>query len=196
MRDVDGDDGGAGGEVLGFLDLEVLLGELELALRALEGVGQRAHRVDAVELVAEGVGPRLGLRLAAVSGGARGVVAGAALLEAREDRLEGALADLALAGAGEHQRPLPVALEEPLALEPGEERLEVDRRVEVALLLQVAHPALGLLRVAAGREDELVPDPHQVDPRQDQADQLGIEVLVAVAHVSALRASAGLGVAV
>ena len=35
------------GQVLGLVDLEVLLGEVELALRALERVLRRAHRVDA-----------------------------------------------------------------------------------------------------------------------------------------------------
>jgi hypothetical protein len=168
--------------VLALLHLEILLGERQLALRALERVRQRAHRVDAVELVAEGVGAGLGLRLRALAESGGGVVAGVALLEAGEDRLEGALADLTLAGAREDERSFAVALEQALALERVEERFEVERRIEVPLLLQVPHPVLGLFWIAAGRQQELIPDPHQVDAGEDLADQLGIEVLVAVSH--------------
>ena len=115
------------------------------------------------------------------------MVAGVPLAQIREDRLERAAPDLALAGAGEHPRPLPVALDQPLALELVEEGFEVERRIEIALLLQVPHPAHRLLGIAPGGEHQMVPDPHQVEPGQDRTQQVGIEVEVTVPHRCTLR---------
>ena len=78
--------------------------------------------------------------------------------------------------------PVVVAFEQALLLELGEERLEVDRLVDVALLLQVAHPLHGLFGVARGGEQQLVEEAHEVDPRQHLAQQVGVEMEVAVAH--------------
>jgi len=63
-----------------------------------------------------------------------------------------------------------------------EERLQVDRLVEIPLLLQVPHPVLGLFRVAARGEEKLVPDALQVEVGEKPLDQLGIEMEVPVPH--------------
>ena len=86
--------------------------------------------------------------------------------------------------------PSRIALDQVLLLERGEEARQVDRLVDVALLLQVAHPFHRLLDVAARGQDELVEGAQQVEPGEELAQQLGVEVEVAVAHGTAAAQAA------
>ncbi len=87
---------------------------VELALACgVSALCERAHRVDAVELVAELVGAGLGQALDALAGGADRVVARRRPLRRRAKISSKALApDAALAAGGELQRALAVALDE------------------------------------------------------------------------------------
>ena len=182
VGDVDRQDGGAGGQVLGLVDLEVVLGQLEGPLGALQGVVQRARRVQVVEVVAEA--PRPGLRqpLDPFAGRPHRVVAGARVGEPGEDVLEGAAPDAPLAGDGQLQAALFVPSDQAPILERGEEPFEVHALVEVAAPLELAHPLHRLLRIAARRQDELVEQAQQVELRQKRAEELRVEIAVAVPH--------------
>ncbi len=78
MADVDCQHRGAGRQVLGLVDLEILLGEVQLADGSLEGILNRAAGVDAVEVVAELVGAGLRQALDALAVSLSRVIAGAA----------------------------------------------------------------------------------------------------------------------
>ncbi len=99
----------------------------------------------------------------------------------REDLLERGAADPPLARGRE--RELPAAVLDDLALlELLAELLEIDARIDHAALLEVLHPAERLLDVAARLEDELEEELDQLLVSQELAEQVGGEVLVAVAH--------------
>ncbi len=155
--------------MLGLVDLQILLEQAEIAaLLAPEGVLERAGRVEEVDVVAERVGARLGQALDPLAGGADRVVARAGLVERREDLLEGAAADLALAAGGELEPPLAVAGHHVLVLQAGEERFEIDLLGQVPLLLEIAHPVHRLLDVAAGRQHELVEQAQEVEAGEER----------------------------
>src|SRR5581483_9619630 len=99
-----------------------------------------------------------------------------------EDLLERRATQAALAGSREAELPLGAAADELAFLELRHERLEVDRRVDHPLALQALHPLEGLLDVAAGRQQQLLEEAHEVHPLQELLQELGVEVGVAVPH--------------
>src|SRR5439155_15945026 len=134
----------------------------------------RTERIEIREVVAELVGPGLREPLAALARDRRAVVAGRARLERREDLVQRVLAD-ALLALGRHLEALGRALD--LAgllqqlLEVGEPELLVEESV---LLAEVLHPAQGLVDVAAGLEQQVAVDLHQL---LDELEILGPRAL-------------------
>src|SRR5690606_30927845 len=161
-----------------LVDLEVVLGEREVAeAGAAEGVREGAGDVEAVDVVAEGVGAGFGEALVALAG-ERGLVAAApALAEVGEDLFEGALPERALALRGDvGGSGLLVALDEAAVLERLDEVAEAHLVVRQAVLVvELGEPAEGLVGVAAGMVEELL---EEVEEAVERRDVLAVAVLV------------------
>ncbi len=185
VRDVDGQDRRARGQVLFLVHLEVVGLQRDLLGVALDRVADRADAVDRGGVVAELVGSGLGQQLASRAGPRHGVVARARFGQRREDLLERGAADAPLARG--RQRELPAAVLDHLALlQLLAELLQVDAGVDHAAVLEVLHPAQRFLDVAARLEDQLQEELEQLLHGQDLAEQVVGVVGVAVAHRPAI----------
>src|SRR5215471_1891328 len=143
--------------------LEVLLGDADLVDAVIaHRLAHRRQRVEIRKVVPELVGTRLREPLPALAGDRRTVIADRAGLERVEDLVERILAD-ALLALGRDLETLGGALDLAGAFEEFLEVGHAELLVEEAVLLaELLHPAQRFLDVAAGLQQEVAIDVHQL----------------------------------
>ena len=196
VREVDQEDGRTAGEVLGLVDLEVLLLHREPAEVAreatLERVPHARGRIDHLDRVAEGEGARLRQPLVARAGGRDSVVAGPVLAEAREDPLEGLLSQGALAPGRHRDLPVGGRLDHPILLEQLLEVLEGHALgPEVVAIRHLLDPLESLLRVPGRAQQQLAVEPLELLDHAPATVVARVVLAVAEVHGDGLGVSAG-----
>lgn len=166
--------------MFGLVDLEILFGEAQFSEIPLQRVVDRTERIDPVDVVPEAVGPRFREALHPFAGRPHRVVTRTAALEGREDLLEGGASNPSFARRSQHEAPVPVPLDHPPLFEGGEELLEIDVGIDIALLLELPHPVHRLFDIARCGQEELLEGLEEVETGRQPAEEVGVEPAVAV----------------
>jgi len=145
-------------------------------------VSKTSRSPSVMVIVAELILPRFGEPLAPLPCVVDRVRAGHRFLKSAKDLVQCVASDLTLAAGGEDDVAVRVLPDDVFFDEPGEERFQVDVRIDVAALLERAHPAHGFLDIAAGLQQQMIEQTPQPHLGEELPDQIGIKVGVPVSH--------------
>ena len=114
------------------------------------------------------------------------MITGPSFGQTGKDFLERAASKVALASKGEVEASFAITTHQALSLQTLEEAFEVDRFVDVALLLQVAHPLHRFVDITTRCQEKLVEQTKEIESGEDCRDDLGIEISIAMTQGSTL----------